>query len=93
MVHSQHGVGRFVQMTKRTIGKGQDAVTREYLVIEYAPSRRGQAGDRLYVPTDSLDLVSRYAGSDTPQLNKMGERTGRKLRIAPAKPPGKSRRS
>lgn len=72
VVHSQHGVGRFVQMTKRTIGKGQDAVTREYLVLEYAPSRRGQAGDRLYVPTDSLDLVSRYAGSDTPQLNKMG---------------------
>ena len=72
VVHAQHGVGRFVQMTKRTIGKGQDAVTREYLVLEYAPSRRGQAGDRLYVPTDSLDLVSRYAGSDTPQLNKMG---------------------
>lgn len=72
VVHTQHGVGRFVQMIKRTIGKGQDAVTREYLVLEYAPSRRGQAGDRLYVPTDSLDLVSRYAGSDTPQLNKMG---------------------
>lgn len=93
VVHSQHGVGRFVQMTKRTIGKGQDAVTREYLVLEYAPSRRGQAGDRLYVPTDSLDLVSRYAGSDTPQLNKMGEQIGRKPRIVPVKLPGKSRQN
>jgi transcription-repair coupling factor (superfamily II helicase) len=41
-------------------------------VIEYAPSRRGQPGDRLYVPTDALDQVTRYVGGDAPSLNRMG---------------------
>ena len=31
--------------------------TREYLVVEYAPSKRGHPGDRLFVPTDALDLL------------------------------------
>ena len=51
VVHSQHGVGRYIEMVQRTVA----GATREYLVIEYAPSRRGQPGDRLYVPMDSLD--------------------------------------
>ncbi len=47
VVHEQHGVGRFVELTARTVGSGQAVGTREYLVIEYAPSKRGQPGDRL----------------------------------------------
>ncbi|MCW1065433.1 hypothetical protein OJ615_10780, partial [Streptococcus anginosus] len=39
VVHDRHGVGRFVRMEKRAIGgKGGQ---REYIVLEYAPSRRG----------------------------------------------------
>ncbi len=68
VVHEQHGVGRFVEMVQRKIG---DA-TREYLVLEYAPGRRGQPGDRLFVPTDQLDQVTRYVGGEQPTLNKMG---------------------
>ncbi len=68
VVHEQHGVGRFVEMVQRTIS---DA-TREYLVIEYAPSKRGQPGDRLFVPTDQLDQITRYVGGEQPSLNKMG---------------------
>jgi transcription-repair coupling factor (superfamily II helicase) len=45
---------------------------REYLVIEYAPSKRGYPGDKLYVPTDQLALVSRYVGGEDPTLSKMG---------------------
>jgi len=56
MVHEHHGVGRYVEIVQRTVG----GATREYIVIEYAPSKRGQPGDRVYVPTDQLDLVSRY---------------------------------
>ncbi|MDX5398262.1 MAG: transcription-repair coupling factor, partial [Actinomycetes bacterium] len=59
VVHEQHGVGRFVELVQRTMGKGADATTREYLVIEYAAAKRGQAADRLYVPSDSLDQVTR----------------------------------
>ena len=36
------------------------------------PSKRGQPGDRLFVPTDSLDQLSRYVGGETPTLHKMG---------------------
>ena len=68
VVHEQHGVGRFVEMMQRTVG----GATREYLVIEYASSKRGQPGDRLYVPTDQLDQVTKYVGGEAPSLNKMG---------------------
>ena len=68
VVHSQHGIGKFVQMRERTVG---DA-TREYLVLEYASSKRGQPADRLFVPTDALDEISRYVGGELPTLNKLG---------------------
>lgn len=72
VVHDQHGIGRFLELVSRTIGRGDAAVTRDYLVIEYAPSRRGQPGDRLFVPTDALDQISKYTGSDQPSLTRMG---------------------
>jgi len=68
VVHAQHGIGRFVEMRHREI----QGATREYLVLEYASSRRGQPPDRLFVPTDSLDEVSRYVGGEVPALNRLG---------------------
>ncbi|HJQ45020.1 MAG TPA: transcription-repair coupling factor [Amycolatopsis sp.] len=68
VVHDQHGIGRFVEMVQRTIS----GATREYLVLEYASSKRGHPGDRLFVPTDQLDEVSRYVGGELPTLNKLG---------------------
>ncbi|MFI7598607.1 transcription-repair coupling factor [Actinoplanes sp. NPDC049681] len=68
VVHEQHGIGRYVELVQRTVN-GAD---REYLVIEYAPSKRGQPGDRLFVPTDQLDQLSRYVGGESPSLHKMG---------------------
>jgi transcription-repair coupling factor (superfamily II helicase) len=68
VVHEQHGVGRYVEMTSRTAA----GATREYLVIEYAPARRGQPPDRLYVPTDQLDEVTRYSGGEAPTLHRLG---------------------
>ncbi len=55
-------------MVQRTVAGS----TREYLVIEYAASKRGQPGDRLFVPMDQLDLVTRYVGGEAPTLDKMG---------------------
>ena len=55
-------------MMQRTVANA----TREYLVIEYAPSKRGQPGDKLYVPTDQLDLVSRYVGGEQPSVHRLG---------------------
>jgi transcription-repair coupling factor (superfamily II helicase) len=68
VVHEQHGVGRYVEMVRRTVNGGE----REYLIIEYAPARRGQPGDRLFVPTDSLDLLTRYVGGEAPSLSRLG---------------------
>ncbi|MGQ7310691.1 transcription-repair coupling factor [Microbacterium arabinogalactanolyticum] len=75
VVHTTHGIGRFVEMTKREVSSGgRNAVksTREYLVLEYAPSKRGYPGDKLFVPTDQLDLLSKYVGGEAPALSKMG---------------------
>lgn len=72
VVHEQHGVGRFLELVSRKVGRGDAAVTRDYLLIEYAPSKKGQPGDRLFVPTDSLDQVTKYSGSDQPSLSRMG---------------------
>ncbi|VEG29679.1 transcription-repair coupling factor [Actinomyces howellii] len=86
VVHAQHGVGRFVELLRRSVGSSKSEASREYLVIEYAPSRRGQPGDRLLVPTDALDQVSKYVGGDAPALNRMGgadwQRTKSKARTA-----------
>ncbi|SPT53138.1 Transcription-repair-coupling factor [Actinomyces bovis] len=72
VVHAQHGVGRFLELMRRSVGSANSTASREYLVIEYAPSKRGQPGDRLLVPTDSLEQVSKYVGGEAPALNKMG---------------------
>jgi transcription-repair coupling factor (superfamily II helicase) len=74
VVHEQHGVGRFVEMTSRTVRRAGEAggATRDYLVVEYAPNKRGHPPDRLYVPTDQLDEVTRYVGGEAPALHRLG---------------------
>jgi transcription-repair coupling factor (superfamily II helicase) len=61
-VHRVHGVGRYLGMTRRTVGDAE----RDYLLLEYA------AGDRLYVPADQLDVVARYVGGEQPRLHRLG---------------------
>ena len=68
VVHEHHGVGRYVEMATRKV----DATTREYLVIEYAASKRGQPPDRLFVPTEQLHLVTRYVGGEAPTVHRLG---------------------
>ncbi|MGB0970654.1 MAG: transcription-repair coupling factor, partial [Mycobacterium sp.] len=71
VVHDQHGIGRFVEMTERVIGGAR----REYLVLEYGSAKRGSSGnstDKLYVPMDSLDQLSRYVGGEAPSLSRLG---------------------
>ncbi|MDN3905237.1 transcription-repair coupling factor [Arthrobacter sp. YD2] len=72
VVHEQHGVGKFIELIQRSTGVGANKTVREYLVLEYAPSKRGAPGDRLFVPTDQLDQITRYVGGETPVLSKMG---------------------
>ncbi|QSY47305.1 MULTISPECIES: transcription-repair coupling factor [Streptomyces] len=68
IVHEQHGVGRYLEMIQRTV----QGATREYLLVEYAPAKRGQPGDRLYIPTDQLEQVTKYVGGEAPTLHRLG---------------------
>ena len=68
IVHEHHGVGRYVEMVRRTV----QGAEREYLIIEYAPSKRGQPADRLFLPMDQLDLITRYVGGESPSLHRLG---------------------
>lgn len=68
VVHEQHGVGKYVEMVRRTV----QGAEREYLIIEYAPSKRGQPADRLFLPMDQLDLITRYVGGESPSLHRLG---------------------
>ena len=68
VVHEQHGVGKYIELVNRTVAN----VSREYLVIEYAPSKRGQPADRLFVPTDTLEQITRYVGGEAPSVNRIG---------------------
>jgi transcription-repair coupling factor (superfamily II helicase) len=62
VVHHQHGVARYGGMVKRTIG----GVERDYLLLEY------RGGDKLYVPSDQIDVIRHYTGGDSPTVNRLG---------------------
>ncbi|MCU1591625.1 MAG: mfd [Frankiales bacterium] len=62
VVHEQHGVGRYVEMVQRAV----QGATREYLILDYA------RGDKLFVPTDQLEHVTRYVGGEAPSLDRLG---------------------
>ncbi len=68
VVHEQHGVGRYLELVQRDVA----GISREYLVIEYASSKKGHPADRIYVPTDSLEQITRYIGGEAPAVHRIG---------------------
>ena len=64
VVHETYGVGRYVGLQTMDVA----GYSGEFLVLEYAD------GDKLYVPVQSLHLVSRYTGApaETAPLHKLG---------------------
>lgn len=78
VVHTDHGVGRFVRMTR--LGDGADAP--ELVEIRYA------AGGKLYLPVERLDLLEKYgAGSQAgaPPLDRLGGTSWARRRTRVAK--------
>ncbi len=72
VVHEEHGVGRYLGLCTLDTG-GMQA---EFLQLEYA------AGDTLYVPVSSLQLISRYSGLSPEQapLHRLGSQQWQKAR-------------
>ena len=66
VVHETHGIGRYLGITTMDVG----GVTHDYITIQYAGS------DRLFMPVEKLDKVSKYIGAraddDTLRLSKFG---------------------
>ena len=64
VVHVQHGIGRYLGIEHLRVG----GVYRDYLNIQYL----GQ--DKLYVPTDQVELIQKYVGAEghRPKLHKLG---------------------
>ena len=54
VVHSQHGIGRYMGLVTMDLGEGET----EFLHLEYA------SDSKLYVPVAQLHVISRYSGAD-----------------------------
>ncbi|MDR3687625.1 MAG: transcription-repair coupling factor [Coriobacteriia bacterium] len=63
VVHATHGIGLFKEIVRQEV-LGQDRV---YLLLEYA------RGDKLYVPVDQIDRVTKYVGADggSPRITRL----------------------
>ena len=63
VVHENHGIGQYMG----TVRLSSDGTYRDFLHIRYNGS------DKLYVPTDQLDRVQKYIGSEgeAPKLNRL----------------------
>ena len=53
VVHEVHGIGQYMGIENLTV----DGVSRDYITIRYAGS------DRLFLPVEKLDMVSKYIGA------------------------------
>jgi transcription-repair coupling factor (superfamily II helicase) len=64
VVHQAHGIGQYMGIEKLSV----EGVKRDYLKIRY------QEGAYLYIPTNQLDLIQKFIGSEgkLPKLNKLG---------------------
>ena len=62
VVHIDHGIARYEQMLRR----GEQGQERDYLELSFA------AGDRIFVPVEQINRVSRYSGGEHPTLSRLG---------------------
>ncbi len=64
VVHNQHGIGKYLGVERLEVG----GVFKDYLQIQYS------GADRLYIPTDQIDIIQKYIGAEgqAPRLHKLG---------------------
>ena len=64
VVHQFHGIGKYIGIEQLSV----ENIKKDYLKIQY------QDGAFLYVPTNQLDLIQKYIGSEgkSPKLSKLG---------------------
>ena len=62
VVHIDHGIARYEQMLRR----GSDGQERDYLELSFAGT------DKIYLPVEQINRISRYSGGEDPALSKLG---------------------
>ncbi len=62
VVHDKHGIGMCEAIKSLDMGGS----VRDYLVINY------RDGDKLYVPVENMDSLSKYVAGEAPRLSKIG---------------------
>jgi transcription-repair coupling factor (superfamily II helicase) len=63
VVHLDHGIGKYLGLEPITVGKSQ----HDCVMLEYA------GGDKLYIPVENIDVLSRYGSSEEgAQLDRLG---------------------
>ena len=62
VVHETHGIGKVVGTEKIETTDG----TKEYIALAY------KDGDKLYVPAECMDVLSKYVGDSNPTLSRIG---------------------
>jgi len=76
VVHKHHGIARFAGLVNQKLGGSE----KDYLLLEYKGS------DRLYLPTDQIELIRPYSAGEVPTLSRMGgiewERTKSRVKSA-----------
>ncbi|MGM0410493.1 MAG: transcription-repair coupling factor [Bacillota bacterium] len=72
VVHENHGIGKYLGVDTLEIQNQH----QDYLVLQYAND------DKLYVPTDKVNLVQKYIGADhkEPKLYKLGGNEWKKVK-------------
>lgn len=65
IVHLDHGIGRFRGMRLQQV----NGHMKEYFILEYA------GGDRLFVPVETADKITRYIGSPNPKIHSLSNST------------------
>ncbi|MFO0704520.1 MAG: CarD family transcriptional regulator [Candidatus Andersenbacteria bacterium] len=70
VVHVDHGIGRFLGMVHNLLS----GIEKEYFVLQYAE------GDRLYVPVEAAEKLSRYIGAANPVIHRLSETSWMQIR-------------
>ncbi len=71
VVHIDHGIGKYLGLEPIAVGKSQ----HDCVMLEYA------GGDKLYIPVENLDVLSRYGSSEEgAPLDRLGGEAWQKRR-------------
>ncbi len=62
VVHVDHGIGRYTGLMSIPVGNSP----HDCVALEYA------GGDKLYVPVENIDVLSRYGSDDAATLDRLG---------------------